>query len=60
MDIETRKRGRPKKGNCADSTLPPIRVTSQQKESYQLSALKEGLSLSAWLKKVADENVEGK
>lgn len=53
-------RGRPKKGGCASETLPPIRVTPHQKENYRAAAKSAGLSLSAWLKKIADENIRVK
>jgi hypothetical protein len=53
-------RGRPKKGGSASETLPPIRVTPQQKEKYRTAAKSAGLSLSAWFKKIADENIKVK
>ena len=40
----------------ASVTLPPIRVTPDQKNNYKLAAEKAGLSLSAWLKKIADNH----
>jgi len=56
MTTEKRQRGRPPKDNNATTTLSPIRVTPDQKEQYQAAAKKANLSLSAWLKKLADEN----
>ncbi len=49
-------KGRPKKSVSASETLPPIRVTPQQKTNYKTAAAAAGLSLSAWFKKIADEN----
>lgn len=54
---QNNNRGRPHKAINASETLPPIRVTPQQKEKYKLAAQKAGLSLSAWLKKIADESL---
>ena len=51
------KRGRPPKQHSLSEVLPPVRVTPEQKESYKKAAELEGLSLSAWLKKAADENL---
>jgi len=57
MTTQTKRgRGRPLGENNATTTLPPIRIKPEQKERYKLAADKEGLSLSAWIKKLADEN----
>lgn len=48
--------GRPHSENNADKVLPPVRVTSDQKTKYKAAAKKSNLSLSAWIKKIADEN----
>lgn len=55
MKRNTRNRGRPKQNVSATETLPPIRVTPQQKSNYKLAAEAAGLSLSAWFKTIADE-----
>lgn len=39
----------------ATTTLPPIRVTEEQKEKYKKAASNNGFSLSAWIKKVLDK-----
>ncbi len=49
------KRGRPPKPYCSSDVLPPVRVTPEQKETYRKAAKLAGLSLSAWLKKAAEE-----
>jgi len=50
-----RIKGRPRQDVSATETLPPIRVTPQQKTNYKLAADAAGLSLSAWFKTIADE-----
>ena len=52
------KRGRPPKTNPSSKTLPPIRVTADQKERYRKAAEKKGMSVSAWIKSLADKEVE--
>lgn len=47
-------RGRPPKETKADVVIPPIRVTERQKKSYQQAAKRSGLSLSGWIRKLAD------
>jgi len=51
------KRGRPPKQHSSSEVLPPVRVTPRQKETYKKAAELAGLSLSAWLKKAADEKL---
>lgn len=51
------KRGRPPKLNSSSEVLPPVRVTPEQKMTYKKAAELAGLSLSAWLKKAADEKL---
>lgn len=51
------KRGRPPKQRSSSEVLPPVRVTPQQKIIYKKAAELAGLSLSAWLKKAADEKL---
>ena len=53
---KTKRIGRPPKDNNATTTLPPIRVTPEQKDAYKAAADNAGLSLSAWLKMLADEH----
>lgn len=48
-------RGRPPKKNSADSVIPPIRVTEDQKHQYQEAAKSAGLSLSEWIRGLADK-----
>lgn len=50
-----KKRGAPKKENPASSRLE-IRCTPGQKERWTVAAKKSGLSLSSWVKKLADDN----
>ena len=54
----TQKRGRPKKVNKATEVLPPIRVTKDQVCLYKNAASQAGVSLSAWLKQLADSEIE--
>lgn len=54
MSTEKRGRGQPKKDIKADSRIN-LRVLDDQKKAWELAAQKEGLKLSAWLKKLADE-----
>jgi predicted HicB family RNase H-like nuclease len=49
------KRGRPPKDKNSSEVLPPVRVTPEQKVTYKKAADLAGISLSAWLKKAADE-----
>lgn len=49
------KRGRPPKDKNSSEVLPPVRVTPEQKDTYKKAAELAGMSLSAWLKKAADE-----
>jgi len=53
------KRGRPPKADSSSEVLPPVRVTPEQKEiyRYRAAAKSEGLSLSAWLKRAAQEKL---
>jgi len=51
------KRGRPPKADSSSEVLPPVRVTPEQKEIYKAAAKSEGLSLSAWLKRAAQEKL---
>ena len=52
-----KKRGRPPK-NGASAVLPPIRVTPAQKDKYEKAAAKAGMTLSAWIKDLADKASE--
>jgi len=56
MSAFSNHRGRPKKKDGATDTLPPIRVTPKQKMEYKLAADQAGLTMSAWLKNLADSN----
>lgn len=47
-------RGRPPKEVKADVVIPPIRVTELQKGLYQQAAKIAGLSLSEWIRQLAD------
>lgn len=49
------KRGRPEKEDSAREVIPPIRVTKEQKQHYRSAAEEAGMSLSAWLKHLANE-----
>ena len=51
-------RGRPEKDNPAKEVIPPIRVTKEQKENYRSAAKDAGMSLSTWIKVLADEASE--
>lgn len=51
-------RGRPPKSNSASETLPPIRVTTEQKALYKQAAEKANLSVSAWIKGLADREAK--
>ena len=48
------QRGRPQKEDPASEVIPPIRVTSEQKHVYKLAAKEAGMSLSGWLKSLAN------
>jgi predicted HicB family RNase H-like nuclease len=56
MNTESR-RGRPPKPISASETLSPIRVTPEQKELYKKAANKAKLSVSAWIKYLADKEI---
>ena len=56
MDIN-KPRGRPPKSNSASETLSPIRVTKQQKILYKKAAEQANISVSAWIKGLADREV---
>lgn len=57
MNNPVRKRGRPRIEKKSSSTLPPIRVTPEEKEQFQKAAEKAGMSLSAWIKSIVHENI---
>jgi predicted HicB family RNase H-like nuclease len=57
MKNTTQKRGRPYLEKSASSTLPPIRVTPEEKEQFKDAAEKAGMSLSAWIKSIAREYI---
>lgn len=57
MKNTTQKRGRPYLEKAASSTLPPIRVTPEEKELFRKAAENAGMSLSAWIKSIARENI---
>ena len=57
MKANPSKRGRPKKSDSASEVLPPVRVTSEQKETYKCAAKSAGLSLSAWPKEAAEDKL---
>ncbi len=50
---------RPKKpeNEKASDVIPPIRVTKEQKDAYKKAAKDNGFSLSAWVKKTLDKEV---
>lgn len=50
---------RPKKPKkeLASDVIPPIRVTKERKEAYKKEAADNGFSLSAWVKKILDKEV---
>ena len=52
------QRGRPQKENSAKEIIPPIRVTAEQKKVYKFAAKEAGMSLSGWLKYLADSATE--
>lgn len=56
-NLKPLKRGRPPKERSSSEVLPPVRVTPEQKETYKKAAELAGMSLSAWLKKAADEKL---
>lgn len=58
MNSIPKKRGRPSVKNSASSTLPPIRVTPDEKRKYKEAAERAGMSLSAWLKSIAREKMD--
>ncbi len=51
-------RGRPPKPNSSSETLSPIRVTPEQKKLYREAAEREKLSVSAWIKRLADREAK--
>lgn len=57
MKDSVQKRGRPRLETKASSTLPPIRVTPEEKEQFREAAEKAGMSLSAWIKSIVRENI---
>lgn len=52
------RRGRPQKEDSASEVIPPIRVTAEQKYMYKIAAKEAGMSLSGWLKFLADSATE--
>lgn len=48
------QRGRPQKEVSASEVIPPIRVTTEQKHAYKCAAKEAGMSLSGWLKSLAN------
>lgn len=48
------QRGRPQKEVSASEVIPPIRVTTEQKHAYKRAAEEAGMSLSGWLKSLAN------
>jgi len=57
MNEKIKKRGRPSLENSASSTLPPIRITLEEKQKFREAAESAGMSLSAWLKSIARERI---
>jgi len=54
MATKKKRRGAPKKDNPAGERFE-VRCTSDQRRKWQKAADKEGLSLSSWLKSLADK-----
>jgi hypothetical protein len=52
------RRGRPPKLISASETLSPIRVTPEQKALYKKAADEAQLSVSAWIKSLADKEIK--
>lgn len=57
MNQKNKKRGRPSLESSASSTLPPIRITPEEKQKFKEAAERDGMSLSAWLKSIARERI---
>jgi len=57
MNVD-KPRGRPPKSDSASETLSPIRVTPEQKALYKHAAEKAQLSMSAWIKDLADREAK--
>lgn len=55
MAVKKKRRGAPKKDNPAIERVH-VRCTPDQLRKWRIAANKAGLSLSAWLKLVADIN----
>ncbi len=55
MNESKKRRGAPTKAVIADKTVL-IRVTTEQRERWRIAARKEGLSLSAWVKKKCEDS----
>lgn len=51
-----RPRGRPVSERPASVVLPPIRVTPEQAARYRAAARQDGRTLSAWIKRLADDH----
>lgn len=51
-------RGRPPEAESVTEVIPPIRVTKKQKATYKRFAEAQGLSLSAWIKMLADNEIK--
>lgn len=49
----SRSRGRPLAGKDRKGTLIQLRVTDEQKSLFETAAVREGLSVSAWLRQIA-------
>jgi hypothetical protein len=57
MNKNSKTRGRPPKDNTLSATLPPIRVTPEEKKKYKDAAERAGMTLSAWFKLIAREKL---
>lgn len=55
---EKRSRGRPPIQNPATERLPMVRVTPEQRQSYQKAAESEGMPMAGWIKRELDRAVD--
>jgi len=55
MSEKTKRRGAPSKENPASERVF-VRCTPEQREKWRREAEKVGLTLSAWIKRLADKN----
>lgn len=53
------KMGRPKSTNPQDKTLPKVRVTREQLDTYKTESKRDGKTLSAWVRDNLDGAVRG-